>query len=49
MLVVHIIKKDKKKKKDVIKIHFSKEETWISIVGKDKEIVSFDQLEKWLF
>ena len=49
MLVAQIIKKNKKKKKDVIKIHFFKEETWISIVGKDKEIVSFDQLEKWLF
>ena len=51
MLVAHIIKKDKKQKKNTIEIHFFKEETWNFIVGKDKEIpsVSFDQLEKWLF
>ena len=51
MLVAHIIKKDKKKKKDniEIEIHFFKKETWIFIVGKDQEIISVDQLAKWLF
>jgi len=53
MLVAHIIKKDKKKKKDniEIEIHFFKKETWIFIVGKDQkeEIISVEQLAKWLF
>ena len=51
MLVAHIIKQDKKKKKDniEIEIHFFKKETWIFIVGKDQEIISVDQLAKWLF
>ena len=49
MLVAHIIKKDQKQKKNTIEIHFLKEETWNFIVGKDKEKISFDQLEKWLF
>ena len=51
MLVAHIIKQDQKQKKNTIEIHFFKEETWNFIVGKDKEIhiISFDQLEKWLF
>ena len=48
MLVAHIIKKDKKQKKNTIEIHFFKE-TWNFIVGKDKETISVDQLEKWLF
>ena len=43
MLVAHIIKK-----KNTIEIHFFKE-TWNFIVGKDKETISVDQLEKWLF
>ena len=49
MLVAHIIKKDKKQKKNTTVMHFFKQETWNFIVGKDKEIISFDQLEKWLF
>ena len=49
MLVARIIKKDKKQKKNTIEIHFFKEETWNFIVGKDKEKISVDQLEKWLF
>ena len=51
MLVAHIIKKDQQQKKNTIEMHFFKEETWNFIVGKDKEInvISFDQLEKWLF
>ena len=48
MLVAHIIKKDKKQKKNTIEIHFFKE-TLNFIVGKDKETISVDQLEKWLF
>ena len=44
MLVAHIIKK-----KNTIEVHFFKEETWNFIVGKDKETISVDQLEKWLF
>ena len=48
MLVAHIIKKDKKQK-ETIEVHFFKEETWNFIVGKDKETISVDQLEKWLF
>ena len=42
MLVAHIIKKDKKQKKNTIEIHFFKEETWNFIVGKDKETISVD-------
>ena len=37
MLVAHIIKQDKKKKKDTIEIQFFKKETWIFLVGKDQE------------
>ena len=49
MLVAHIIKKDKQQKKNTIEIHFFKEETWNFIVGKEKEIIGFEQLDKWLF
>jgi hypothetical protein len=49
MLVAHIIKQNKKKKKDNIEIHFFEKETWIFIVGKDQEIITFDQLAEWLF
>ena len=49
MLVAHIIKQNKKKKKGNIEKHVFKKETWIFIVRKDQEIITFDQLAEWLF